>query len=82
VIRVQVPVEPFFFFFFFFFGPQKKKDAGCEDRTHDLGIMRPTLYQLSQAGFDIIFLQPKKKKMITVGIEPTTNGLLDQRSTN
>ena len=24
------------------------KCAGCEDRTHDLWIMRPTLYQLSQ----------------------------------
>ena len=31
--------------------PLKKvyeKNAGCEDRTHDLGIMRPTLFQLSQ----------------------------------
>ena len=27
---------------------EKKKAAGCEDRTHDLGIMRPTLFQLSQ----------------------------------
>ena len=25
-----------------------QKLAGCEDRTHDLWIMRPTLYQLSQ----------------------------------
>ena len=26
----------------------EKEAAGCEDRTHDLGIMRPTLFQLSQ----------------------------------
>ena len=26
----------------------KKRNAGCEDRTHDLRIMRPTLFQLSQ----------------------------------
>ena len=26
----------------------EKKAAGCEDRTHDLRIMRPTLFQLSQ----------------------------------
>ena len=26
----------------------RKKAAGCEDRTHDLRIMRPTLFQLSQ----------------------------------
>jgi hypothetical protein len=27
------------------------QNAGCEDRTHDLWIMRPTLYQLSQPSF-------------------------------
>lgn len=32
---------------------KKKKDiktASCEDRTHDLRIMRPTRYQLRQRG--------------------------------
>ena len=27
----------------------QKRDAACEDRTHDLRIMRPTLFQLSQS---------------------------------
>ena len=26
-----------------------KRNAACEDRTHDLGIMRPALFQLSQS---------------------------------
>ena len=29
-----------------------KRDAACEDRTHDLGIMRPALFQLSQSRFN------------------------------
>ena len=33
-----------------------KRCAGCEDRTHDLWIMRPTLYQLSQPSIFMILL--------------------------
>lgn len=39
-------------------GIQKRKNAGCEDRTHDLGIMRPTLFQLSQTRCDLLSKQP------------------------
>ena len=39
----------------FFLQIEKKrsieKNAACEDRTHDLRIMRPTLFQLSQSRF-------------------------------
>ena len=28
---------------------KQKRNAACEDRTHDLGIMRPALFQLSQS---------------------------------
>ncbi len=28
---------------------ERKNDAGCEDRTHDLRIMRPTRYRLRQS---------------------------------
>lgn len=62
-----------------------KIDADCEDRTHDLGIMRPTLYQLSQAGFlyDIYFftIVGLEKKEPHVGFEPTTFRLLSECST-
>ena len=37
---------------------RKNKNAGCEDRTHDLGIMRPTLFQLSQTRCDLLSKQP------------------------
>jgi hypothetical protein len=32
---------------------QQKTTAGCEDRTHDLWIMRPTLYRLSQPSMPV-----------------------------
>jgi hypothetical protein len=39
---------------------RRKRIAECEARTHDLWIMRPTLYQLSQFRLDEIVIQPAK----------------------
>ena len=62
-----------------------KIDADCEDRTHDLGIMRPTLYQLSQAGFlydkNVFFVVGLEKKEPHVGIEPPAFRLQSECST-
>ena len=40
---------------------QKEKIAACEDRTHDLRIMRPTLFQLSQSRSYLIFFPTSYK---------------------
>src|SRR5438270_13475505 len=39
-----------------------RKTAGCEDRTHDLWIMRPTLYQLSQPSLERRRRRRRRKK--------------------
>ena len=40
-----------------FYWENRKKNAGCEARTHDLGIMRPALFQLSQTRCDLLSKQ-------------------------
>jgi hypothetical protein len=40
------------------------QNAGCEDRTHDLWIMRPTLYQLSQPSFPMMAQKKTSKKSV------------------
>ena len=47
------------------------QNAGCEDRTHDLWIMRPTLYQLSQPSL--------LEKIFEARIELATSSVLDWR---
>ena len=36
----------------------QKENAACEDRTHDLGIMRPALFQLSQSRSFLLSIAP------------------------
>ena len=60
------------------FLPNTKKKAGRGDRTPDLPLTKRLPCHLAiPAQSDVVC-----KKMGTMGIEPMTNGLLDQRSTD